>query len=451
MGEDDMDYQTALDYLYQFVQQTHANAAPHLNLVRTQALLGALGNPQQHFPSVVVAGTKGKGSTSAMLEAITRAAGLRVGLWTSPHLHTYRERIQVNRQPISADELVGRVAAIKPLVDQLAQAPHGAPSTFAIGFAIALRHFADQHVDLAVLEVGVGGRYDSANVVDRLLSVITSISYDHTDILGNTLTEIASDKAGILQTGVPGVTIEQHPEAMTAIVRVAHEVGAPLFVVRDTSRAGEAIDLAGLSSATMLDVSEHYHSPISTNLKGTFQRQNARLVIGAALQLRERGLPIDDMAIAQGLQSARWPARLEIVDGAPPVVIDGAHNGDSAERLVESLHELYPGRGIVCVFGASRNKDLGRMLVVLASEVQAWVLTRSSHPRAMADLQALCRQVVEYLPPGESTTVLVEQEPSDALERARALAGPAGLVCVTGSLFVAAAAREALGLAHERD
>jgi dihydrofolate synthase/folylpolyglutamate synthase len=444
-----MDYQQALDFLYQFVHQTQPNTSPHLNLIRTQALLDALGNPERQLRCVVVAGTKGKGSTSAFLEAIARSAGMRVGLWTSPHLHTYRERIQIDRQLITTAELTGRVSAIEPLIEQLAQAPHGAPSTFAIGFALALRYFADQQVDLAVLEVGVGGRFDSANVVDRMLSVITSISYDHTDILGNTLTQIASDKAGILQPGVPGVTIEQQPEAMAAIARSAHEVGSPLYVVRDTALADGALDDDTRRLVRELDLSERYGGSITTHLQGTFQRQNARLAVAAALLLREAGLPLDDGAITRGLQAAQWPGRLEIVEGAPPVVIDGAHNGDSAARLIDSLRELLPGRPIVLVFGASRNKDLGRMLEPLAPAVRLWVLTRSSHPRAFDDLQALHDQIAEQV--GYEIPMLIEPDPVQALARARALAGADEIVCVTGSLFVAAAAREALGLAHERD
>src|SRR5436190_1008192 len=227
-----MDYQQALDYLYSFPDSEAKlpRTPAEFNLPQTSALLTAFGEPQRAFPSVVIAGTKGKGSTAALLESIARAAGLRTGLWTSPHLHSYRERMQINRQPISQAELI---AAIEKLPTTLAGFDHqryGEPTIFQLGFAIALRYFADQAVDLAILEVGLGGRYDSANVVTPLLSVITSISYDHMAVLGDTLGKIAWEKAGILKPGVPAITIAQNPEAITVIAQVAAEVGAPLSV-----------------------------------------------------------------------------------------------------------------------------------------------------------------------------------------------------------------------------
>src|SRR5262245_12103541 len=225
-------YQESLDYLYSFLdtEKKLPSTPAEFNLPRTAALLTALGEPQRAFPSVVVAGTKGKGSTAALIEAIARAAGLRTGLWTSPHLHSYRERIQVDRRMISQAELIQAVESIRPLVEAFDPQPFGKLSVFIIGFAIALRYFAAQAVDLAVLEVGLGGRYDSANVITPLLSVITSISYDHMHVLGDTLRQIAYEKAGILKPSVPAISAPQHPEALAEIARVANEVGAPLWL-----------------------------------------------------------------------------------------------------------------------------------------------------------------------------------------------------------------------------
>ncbi|HET9223008.1 MAG TPA: Mur ligase family protein, partial [Roseiflexaceae bacterium] len=228
-----MTYQESLDYLYSFLdtERKLPRRPAELNLPRTAALLAALGEPQRAFPSVVIAGTKGKGSTAVLIEAIARASGLRTGLWTSPHMHSYRERIQVDRRLITQAELIGAVEAIQPVVAAFEQGEHGAPTVFELGFAIALRFFAEQAVDLAVLEVGLGGRYDSANVVTPLLSVITSISYDHMHVLGDTLRQIAYEKAGIIKPGVPAITVAQQPEALAEIARVAAEVGGPLWVV----------------------------------------------------------------------------------------------------------------------------------------------------------------------------------------------------------------------------
>src|SRR5689334_20033899 len=227
-----MNYQQALDYLYAFPDSEAKlpRTPAEFNLPQTAALLAAFGEPQRAFRSVVIAGTKGKGSTAALLESIARAAGLRTGLWTSPHLHSYRERIQVDRQPISQAELIGAIEAIPVRLASFDRQRHGEPTIFQLGFTMALRYFADRAVDLAILEVGLGGRYDSANVVTPLVSVITSISYDHMAVLGNTLGKIAWEKAGILKPNIPAITIPQHPEAMEVIVRVAAEVGAPLSI-----------------------------------------------------------------------------------------------------------------------------------------------------------------------------------------------------------------------------
>jgi dihydrofolate synthase/folylpolyglutamate synthase len=452
-------YQDALDYLYSFLdtEKKLPSTPAEFNLPRTAALLAAIGEPQHAFPSVVVAGTKGKGSTAALIEAIARAAGLRTGLWTSPHLHSYRERIQVDRRMISQAELIQAVESIKPLVEAFDPQPFGKLSVFIIGFAIALRYYAAQAVDLAVLEVGLGGRYDSANVVTPLLSVITSISYDHMQVLGDTLRQIAYEKAGILKPGVPAISAPQHPEALAEIARVAAEVGAPLWVAADGEIENEELKIEKgdgqfsilNSQFSILDL-DRYHGPMETTLQGVFQRENARLAVGAALLLRDAGLPIDDAAIAAGLAAAQWPGRLEMAPGEPPIVLDGAHNGDSARKLVQSLAEAFPGRRLVLVLGTSQDKDITRILAELAPAASALVLTRSSHPRAWVDLEDLAARAEPLLRDARAP-ILIAPEVSDALAQARRLAGPGDLICVTGSLFVVAAAREALGLEVEKD
>ncbi len=432
-----MNYQETLDYLYSYIDPSRSGPLPDpsMNLRRTEALLAAFGNPQRALRFVVVAGTKGKGSTCAMIESIARAAGLRTGLWTSPHLHSYRERIQVDRQLIPEADLIRLVESSREEIERVARGPFGPPSTFAIGTALALRYFAEQKVDLAVVEVGLGGRYDSANVLTPLVSVITSISYDHMEFLGQTLAAIAWEKAGILKPGVPAVTIRQRYEAQVVIKQVAQEVGAPLFI----ADAPEVVQqIPGAES-------------IKTALVGTFQRENRDLAIAAALQLRAAGVSIDFQAIRDGLARVAWPARFEIVPGidqAATVVIDGAHNGDSARRLLETLHEQFPRRRLVLVFGASRDKDLARILPEFSQGIGAWVLTRSGHPRAMEDLGLLRDRILaEHI----EAEVTIEPDPSQAILYAKDLAGTQGVVCVTGSLFVAAAAREALGLAEACD
>ncbi|MBC8164003.1 MAG: bifunctional folylpolyglutamate synthase/dihydrofolate synthase, partial [Roseiflexaceae bacterium] len=240
-----MNYQETLDYLYTFLD-SEANLprrSTEFNLPRTRALLDAVGAPDRALRCVVIAGTKGKGSTAALLEAILRAGGYRTGLWTSPHLHTYRERIQVDRMAISREQLIELVARFRPTIDAFDAAQYGLPSVFEVGFALALCWFTAQRVDLVVLEVGLGGRYDSANAVEPILSIITSISYDHTAILGETLGAIAYQKAGIARAGVPLLTGPQPPDAQAMIAQVAAEVGAQLVVAGAVGAGAKPLSL----------------------------------------------------------------------------------------------------------------------------------------------------------------------------------------------------------------
>jgi dihydrofolate synthase/folylpolyglutamate synthase len=275
-------------------------------------------------------------------------------------------------------------------------------------------------------------------------------------ILGDTLRQIASEKAGIFKPGVPAISVAQSPEAMDEIARVAAAVGAPLWVAAEIENEelrmkNEEAQFSILhSSFSIFNPFDRYHGPTETALRGVFQRENARLATGAALLLRDQGLPLSDDAIGAGLAAAQWPGRLEIVPGDPPVVLDGAHNGDSAHKLVQSLGDTFPGRRLVLVLGTSQDKDIARILAELAPAAGALVLTRSQHPRAWIDLEELAARA-EPLLRDARTPIVIAPEVPQAIERARKLAGPGDLICVTGSLFVVAAAREALGLAVEKD
>ena len=453
-----MDYQQAIDYLYSFPDSEAKlpRTPAEFNLPQTAALLAAFGHPERALRCVVIAGTKGKGSTAAFLEAIARSAGLSTGLWTSPHLHSYRERIQVGREPISQAEFIEIIEALPTTLANFDRREYGEPTIFQLGFAIALRYFADHAVDLAILEVGLGGRYDSANVITPLLSIISSISYDHMAILGNTLAQIASEKAGIFKPGVPAITVLQHPEAMAAIARTAAEVGAPLYVAAEVENEKLKIDSSQFTiynlQLSIFDPYERYRGPTATSLKGVFQRENARLATGAALLLRDAGLPIADSAIATGLATAQWPGRMELFPGDPPIVLDGAHNGDSARKLRESLAEAFPGRPIVFVLGVTQGHSAEHILAELVPYAHGLVLTRAQHPRAVIDLERLAALAEPLLVrDGGSAPIALEPALPGALARARELAGDSALICVTGSLFVVAAAREALGINLVKD
>ncbi len=430
-------YQAALDYLYSFIDPTRQGspdpAVAARALARTAALLADAGNPHQRLRAVVVAGTKGKGSTCAMIEAMARAAGLRVGLWTSPHLSSYRERIQIDREPISQATLIDLVAAAQPLIAQFDTATYGRPSTFDIGFLLAMRHFVAAQVDLAVIEVGLGGRYDAAATITPLVAVISSISFDHMAILGSTLSEIAFNKAGIMRPGRPTVSAPQAAEAAQVLLAEAQTVGAPLWL------AAESALEPWLASGS---ARFYPASPQPGKLRGLFQQENARLAMGAALLLREQGLPLDDMAIQRGLASAWWPGRFELIEGSPRILIDGAHNGDSAQKLWRALSAELTYRQLILVLGTSRDKDIAAIAAALVPHASQVIITRAQHPKAM-DLDRIAAEVSPFA----RAAVQIVPDVAEALETARALADPTDLICVTGSLFVVGAAREALGLA----
>lgn len=437
-------YRDALAYIEGFSdparQPALSDAEASRNVTRMAALLAAVGDPQRAMHSVIVAGTKGKGSSCALIERIVRAAGYRTGLWSSPHLNSYRERIQVDRQLIEPDELVAVARAIQPIIDGFDPEPFGRPSSFDVGFVLALHYFAQRGVELAVLEVGVGGRYDCVNALRPLVAVISSISYDHQHILGPTLESIAWNKAGIIKAGVPAISVPQRPAAAAALRREARAVDAPLWVAHPWGMA-RAAKGAGNNQATLA----YPVAPRPGRLRGTFQHENAQLALGAALLLRDQGLRLPDAALAEGLAQADWPGRMELVATDPLLVLDGAHNGDSATKLALALRAEFSFERLILVLGTSRDKDIAGIAAGLVPHADQLILTRSTHHRALADLDGLAAAVQPHLR-GDLTIVPGVEE---ALELARRLARPSDLICLTGSLFVVGAARAALGLAEE--
>jgi dihydrofolate synthase/folylpolyglutamate synthase len=435
------DYQAALDYIYSFINyESKMPPSPYharFNLDRMRWLLAELGDPQTLFPSVVVAGTKGKGSTCAMLEAILRAAGYRTGLFSSPHLHSWRERIQIDRRLISQADVVSYVERLKPLVARLHDL--GPPTVFELATALALRYFADQRIDFGVLEIGMGGRFDTVNVVTPRVSVITPISFDHMAVLGSTIAEIAAAKAGIIKPQVPVVIAPQLADALAVIRAEAESQQAPLF-------QAEAASLHSLASEALpYPVAIR---PDTIGLRGEYQLDNARSAVGAVLLLREQGMAISDAAIEAGLRAAQWPGRFEILAQQPAIVVDGAMNDVSARRLREALATL-PHRRLILVLGTSRDKDIAAIARELVPAAAAIILTRSYHPRS-APVELLAEQIRPLLPAPDCPMLLTDDIPP-AIEEARRLAATDDLICVTGSLFVVAAAREALGVATEID
>jgi dihydrofolate synthase/folylpolyglutamate synthase len=335
-------YQAALDYIFSFVDfsKTHtANLAPeNFDLKRMYDLLERLGNPQKSYPSIHIAGTKGKGSTAALCSSALTAGGYKTGLYTSPHLEDFTERIQVDGESIPHEDLVALVETIKPHVAEIPGI-----STFEITTALGFSYFANEKVDAAVLEVGLGGRLDATNVITPLVSVITSISIDHVPILGTTLAEIAGEKAGIIKDGVPVVSAPQQPEALAVIREAAARAGAPLQVVgTDVEFAAGSHTLDG-QEFTILD-EQGRQVRLRIPLLGNHQVENAATAWTALHAAAAGGLALQRDAIAAGFESVQWPGRFEILQRNPFILLDAAHNEDSARRLLETLEEYLPGR-----------------------------------------------------------------------------------------------------------
>ncbi len=460
-----MNYQEALHYidsLTDYEKRTgYAYSAATFDLRRPRALLALLGDPQLRFPSVLVAGTKGKGSTATMVASILRASGRRVGLYSQPHLHTFRERIRVDDRLISPEQLASAVETVAPAVDQLlrTQPDLGVPTSYEVATAAAMLFFARQSPDLVVLEVGLGGRLDATNVVNPLVSAITPISLDHVQLLGDTLPKIAAEKAGIIKDGGTVVSSEQAEEAVEVIRRIATERGARLVVARpepsgppnegetrpQALREGEPARPRRERTRAILRGPSGRPYKVDLPLLGAHQLSNAATAIAVVEELGNKGFPVNQEAVERGLSQLRWPGRLEIVSHHPLVVVDGAHNGDSAQKLAAALREGFLYRRLILVLGTSSDKDLPGIIGALAPLASAVVATRSHHARAAAP-ELLASEARRHCPHAETAPDL-----PTALARAIALASPSDLVCATGSLYTVADARDHFGLAEERE
>ncbi len=436
-------YQQPLDYIYSFVDFSRTrqeNLAPeNFDLARVHDLLALLGDPHKTYPSIHVAGSKGKGSVSAFCASVLHAAGYRVGLYTSPHMQEFSERIQVNQQQIPAEELAALVAQIKPAVAAVARI-----TTFEIITALAFMHFTRQKIDIAVLEVGLGGRLDATNVITPLVSIITSLSLEHTSILGNTLAEIAGEKAGIIKENIPVIVAPQTPEAYEVIRDIAAEnASAMIQVGKDYQFAALSHSLEGQSFKVWADDGQHPVA-LQIGLLGGHQIENATVAYAAIKTLGELGFEIPLDALKRGFADTRWPGRFEILNRDPLLVVDSAHNQASSQKLRQALDEYFPDIPIVLVFGCSEDKDAAGMLAELTPRVGHIIATRSTHPRAMPPEMILEKAKLFGRP--TSSVPLIE----DAIETALGLVEPGGLILITGSVFVAGAGR-AVWLVRQSD
>jgi dihydrofolate synthase/folylpolyglutamate synthase len=436
------DYHQALTYWYRRVNYEQSLPQPgDLKLDRMRGLLDRLGNPHQRLRIVHVAGSKGKGSSAAMLATILNCAGYRTGLFTSPHLCDVSERMQVNGLPISRAELIQLLADVESAEKRL-----GVDCTFfEIATALAFLHFVRRRVELAVLEVGLGGRFDSTNVCVPLVSLITSISLDHTRELGDRLASIAMEKAGIVKPGRPVISAAIGPEARPVIEAICRERAAPLRQLdRDFSYAyapGQ-VTPGACRRPTVSIRGQRVWPVMELRLLGEHQAANAAVVVACVEELNRLGLHIGDAAVARGLAEVDWPARLEVVGQRPMILLDCAHNVASAQALVDTLATAFPrgGNGKPgqrrLVFAASADKDVAGMLRVLAPHFQAFYFTRyttnprSADPEHLVDLLRRAGSVSDR-------SIGVYATPAEAWRQAQADAGDADLICITGSVFLA--------------
>jgi dihydrofolate synthase/folylpolyglutamate synthase len=411
-------YLEALDYLNQFINYERAQpqryAPETLSLDRVNHLLDRLGRPDRAYRAIHIAGTKGKGSTAAMIESSLRAAGYRTGFYTSPHLHTFRERMRVNNEFIARDQFAQLVDEIEPHV----AAVEGL-TWFEIVTAIAFLFFARSHIDVAVLEVGLGGRFDATNVVTPIVSVITSLSMDHMNLLGNSIEQIAFEKAGIIKRHVPAVSAPQVPEALDVIRRVARMRGAELSVVLEPPPQPSP-DSQGREWALPL--------------LGAHQLINASVAVTVLHIAHQHGLAISEEAIQRGLATVQWPGRLEVLNRDPLLVVDGAHNGDSAQKLAQALRDVFHVEKWTLIIGISADKDIPAILEALLPLAEKVIVTRATNQRA-ANIEALGAQVADR---GYAPTLATSV--TDALDIALHDHLP---IIITGSLFTVADAREA--------
>ena len=418
-----MDYQEALAYIHAVHWQGHK---PGLD--RTRALLAALGDPHKRLRFVHVAGTNGKGSTAAMLDSCLRCAGYKVGLFTSPYIIRFNERIQVNGAPIPDGDLVRLVEQVRPAAAAMADVP----TEFELITALGMLYFAQQHCDIVVLEVGLGGALDSTNVIDPPeCAVITALGMDHVKELGPTLADIAAAKAGIIKPGSPVVSYGGAPEADRVIAAAAAAQNAPLTVadfskltLRAAGLDGQTFDYDGLAGLTL-------------PLLAGYQPRNAAVAIEALRALRGRGWQVPDSAIRQGLAQVRWPGRFELLRREPPFLLDGSHNAHGMRATVESLRARFPGEKFVFLVSIMADKDAGEMLRLLLPLAKAFVTVTAPSPRAIpaAELAARIEALGGRAEPADTIPAAVAR--TDAL----AAGGPAAAL---GTLYFSGEVREAV-------
>jgi len=434
-----MNYQQAIDYINSYTDYEKIGM-PHdpafYDLRRVDELLSLLGDPHKKAGSVHITGTNGKGSVAVMVAAALTAAGYGTGLYTSPHLHSWRERIRVDGELISEAELAQLVADLKPYVEAVNEkATYGQLTTFEFLTCMAFAYFGQKGVKFQVLEVGMGGKFDATSVITPLVAIITTIGLDHTDVLGSTVAEIAAEKCGIIKPDIPVVISPQPPEAAQVIRQTCAERGAKLLVVgKDIKWRSLGSDLDG-QQLKVEGRKGNYE--LSIPILGEHQLINAATAVAALEVLADGGFDIPAPKIAGGFKQLAWPGRFQVLRRNPPVVVDGAHNIDAARSLKKALKQYFDFERAILVMGASDDKNIAGVVAELVPIFDRVIVTRSRHPRAMAPAPL----AAEFTRHG--LKALIAEDVPSALSQALAMAGKKELVCLAGSLFIVGEALEA--------
>jgi len=430
-----MTYEESVRYLFtlgrELASPQQASVAK-FDLANITTLCERLGQPQREFQSVHVAGTNGKGSTAAMLDSILRAAGLRTGLYTSPHLERINERIRLDGREISDADFAGTFTRLHKVIEELLAAGKLAahPTFFECVTALAFEFFAREGSQFAVCEVGMGGRLDATNILVPEVAVITQIDFDHENYLGHSIQEIAAEKAGIIKPGARVVSAAEHLIARVAIRRRVAEQSAFLVEIENEFYIENITTHEGCFTFTAVSNSSGASILLNVPLPGRFQVRNALTALAAARMLAERGAPIDDDAIARGIASTVWPGRLERIAGKPEIYFDGAHNPSGAREIVVFWETHLPGRNIYLIYGALRDKAVDEIAGLLFPHAAAVILTSPAQSRAIS------APVLAEMTGHHARQMEVIPDPNLAFERALELASPDDVIFVTGSLYL---------------
>jgi len=428
MEEKQVSYEETLKYIHSVKWQ---GSKPGLS--RTRHLLESLGNPEKHLKFVHIAGTNGKGSTAACIASILRTAGYKTGLYTSPYIIRFNERMQIDGVQISDEELEALTDEIRPYADAMTEDP---PTEFELITALGMQYFYKNKCDIVVLEVGMGGELDSTNVIDTPeVAVITAIGMDHVAELGPTIRDIARAKAGIIKEGGDVVVYGANsPEVDEVFEETCRAKNARLFKADFSRISNASFDL----EASRFDFAPY--GRITLPLIGSYQPNNAAVAITAAERLREKGYKITDADIVEGLRQVSWPGRFEILRRDPVFILDGAHNKHGILATAQSLKTVFPGRKFVFLVGVMRDKDVDDMMEVIAPLAERFITVRPDNPRAM-QAEDLRDRVKKYGKPAEACASIPE-----GVARAVAYAGKDGLVCALGSLYFSGDVRTAVGM-----